>query len=56
VDRHACIGDGKIGLDAFQFLMTSPITRDLPKYLETPEGLTQWKKEIALLKKFAEDR
>ncbi len=54
VDRHASIGEGNIGLECFQFLMTSPITRHLPKYLETPEGALRWKKEIALLKKFAE--
>jgi len=55
VDRHACIGEGHIGIECFQFLMTSPLTRHLPKYLETPEGPTQWTKEIALLKKFAEE-
>lgn len=54
VDRHACIGQGKIGLESFRFLMTSPITRDLPKYLETPDGPDGWKKEIALLRDFAE--
>ena len=56
VDRHAPIGEGKIGIESFQFLMTSTKTGDLPKYLETPEGPSAWKKEIALLKKFAEDR
>ena len=55
VDRHACLGEGKIGLKSFHFLMQSPKTRDLPKYLETPEGPPVWKKEIALLKKFAEE-
>lgn len=53
VDRHATIGNGKIGLEAFQFLMTNPKTRDLPKYLETPEGPETWQKEIALLRSFA---
>lgn len=56
VDRHASLGEGKIGIESFQYLMTSPKTCDLPKYLETPEGPPVWKKEIALLKKFAEDR
>lgn len=55
VDRHASLGQGKIGLECFQFLMTSPITRHLPKYLETPEGTLHWKKEIALLKNFAQE-
>lgn len=53
VDRHACLGEGKIGLECFQFLMTSPKTRHLPKYLETPEGPPVWKKEIELLKGYA---
>jgi deoxyribonuclease-4 len=56
VDRHAMIGEGKIGLDCFRFLMTHPHTRDLPKYLETPEGVEGWKKEIALLKNYAEGK
>lgn len=56
VDRHACIGEGKIGLECFRFLMTDPHTCHLPKYLETPDGPEGWKKEIALLKKFAEKR
>jgi deoxyribonuclease-4 len=53
VDRHACIGQGQIGIDSFQFLMTSKKTSNLPKYLETPEGIETWKKEIALLRNFA---
>lgn len=55
VDRHACIGQGKIGFDAFRFLMTSPKTKHLPKYLETPDGPSGWKQEIALLRNFAEE-
>ncbi len=54
VDRHASLGQGKIGIECFEFLMTDPRTRSLPKYLETPDGATHWKQEIALLKKFAE--
>lgn len=52
VDRHACLGHGKIGLEAFRFLMTHPKTRHLPKYLETPDGPDNWKKEISLLRQF----
>lgn len=55
VDRHASLGKGHIGLESFRFLMTSPKTRQLPKYLETPDGPPVWKQEIALLKKFAEE-
>jgi deoxyribonuclease-4 len=56
VDRHAPLGEGKIGIDAFRFLMTHPKTKALPKYLETPEGPPLWKKEIILLKEFAEKK
>jgi deoxyribonuclease-4 len=56
VDRHAALGEGKIGIDCFKFLMTSPKTRDLPKYLETPGGPPLWKTEIAMLKQFADTR
>jgi deoxyribonuclease IV len=52
-DRHANLGEGFIGLECFQFLMQDPRTRFLPKYLETPDGLNQWKKELTLLREFA---
>ena len=55
VDRHAPIGEGKIGLEAFQFVMQDPRTRHLPKYLETPDGPPGWTKEIALLRNFANE-
>jgi deoxyribonuclease IV len=38
VDRHEHIGKGRIGLDAFRFLMRSPRFRKVPKVLETPKG------------------
>lgn len=52
-DRHAPLGDGEIGIECFKVLMTHPLTRDIPKYLETPDGPPLWKKEIAMLRKFA---
>lgn len=53
VDRHACLGEGEIGLKGFQAMMEHPALYDLPKYLETPEGPETWKKEIRLLRDFA---
>ena len=53
VDRHKPLGEGEIGMDAFQWLMQHPQTRNLPKYLETPGGDELWKKEIAALRKMA---
>ncbi len=52
-DRHANLGQGEIGIKSFQYLMQSPITKDLPKYLETPNGETHWEDEIKQLKTFA---
>ena len=48
------LGKGEIGMDAFRSMMEHPTLRELPKYLETPRGPPIWKKEIALLREFAE--
>lgn len=53
VDRHACLGEGEIGIEGFKAMMEHPDLRELPKYLETPEGPETWKKEIKLLREFA---
>jgi deoxyribonuclease-4 len=37
VDRHAGIGQGEIGVDAFRHLVTDPRFADLPMVLETPK-------------------
>ncbi|MCH9614907.1 MAG: Endonuclease 4 [Chlamydiia bacterium] len=52
-DRHANLGEGEIGIECFEFLMTDARTKNLPKYLETPNGETRWVDEIALLKGMA---
>jgi deoxyribonuclease-4 len=38
VDRHEHIGKGKIGLDAFGFIMGNRRFHKIPKVLETPKG------------------
>ncbi len=38
VDRHEQIGQGRIGLDAFRFIMRDRRFRKIPKVLETPKG------------------
>ncbi len=53
-DRHANLGKGEIGIKCFEVMMTHPKLRHLPKYLETPNGETMWKDEIALLRSYAE--
>lgn len=55
VDRHATLGNGLIGIEAFKLLMTDPRTKYIPKYLETPEGPVVWEKEIAMLREFAKE-
>ena len=49
-DRHEKIGEGTLGLDAIARIINHPLLRDLPFYLETPNELPGYKKEIALLK------
>jgi deoxyribonuclease-4 len=38
VDRHEHIGKGRIGLEAFRFIMQQARFRKIPKVLETPKG------------------
>ena len=38
VDRHEHIGKGRIGLEAFRFIMRDSRFRKIPKVLETPKG------------------
>lgn len=49
-DRHACIGEGNIGLDALSAVTNHPLLRRLPFYLETPNELDGYAREIALLR------
>ena len=49
-DRHEKIGEGVLGLDAIVRVMTHPALRDKPFYLETPNELDGYAREIALLK------
>ena len=53
VDRHDSLGKGKIGLDAFRFLMNDARIDDIPMVLETIDE-SIWKEEIELLYSFIE--
>ena len=53
-DRHEKIGEGSIGIEAFKIIINHPKLRDLPFYLETPNELDGYEKEIALLKSLYE--
>ncbi|MBO4326314.1 MAG: deoxyribonuclease IV [Clostridia bacterium] len=49
-DRHEKIGEGSIGIEAFGRIVNHPALRDLPFYLETPNELDGYGREIALLR------
>ncbi|MBO5142391.1 MAG: deoxyribonuclease IV [Clostridia bacterium] len=50
-DRHEKIGEGSIGIEAFERIINHPKLKDLPFFLETPqEDLSGYGKEIEILK------
>lgn len=49
-DRHEKIGEGFIGVDTFERIVNNKYFKDLPMFLETPNELDGYAKEIALLK------
>ncbi|GAA0710209.1 deoxyribonuclease IV [Paraclostridium ghonii] len=49
-DRHACIGEGEIGLDAIISFITHPKLKHLPFFLETPLEDEGHKREIEMIK------
>ena len=52
-DRHECIGQGSLGLSAFQAILQHPVLKTKPMILETPNELPGYKREIALLRSLA---
>lgn len=49
-DRHAKIGEGNIGLDALVKVINHPKLKHLPFFLETPNDLEGYGKEIKILR------
>ena len=49
-DRHARIGEGKIGLDALVRVVRHPALKDIPFILETPNDDEGWAQEIRTLR------
>ncbi len=49
-DRHAKIGEGNIGIDAITRIINHEKLKNLPFFLETPNELEGYGKEIALLR------
>ncbi len=53
-DRHARIGEGKIGAEAMRRVATHPLLAGLPFILETPNDDEGYKREIALVRRWSE--
>ena len=51
-DRHACIGEGAIGLDAIGRFINHPKLAGLPCILETPNEFEGYKREIEMLQSY----
>ena len=49
-DRHARIGEGHIGFEALARVVRHPALRQLPFYLETPNELDGYAREIAMMR------
>lgn len=54
-DRHACIGQGSLGLQTFRNIVNHPKLKGKPMILETPNDLPEYKTEIALLRQLASE-
>lgn len=54
-DRHEKIGEGSLGLDAISRIINHPKLKKIPFFLETPNELDGYKKEIELLKSLYKD-
>lgn len=54
-DRHAKIGEGHIGIAAFERIINHKYLKNLPMILETPNVLDGYQKEIALLRNLSCD-
>ena len=53
-DRHACLGEGNLGIALFRAVVNHPALKDKPMILETPNELPGYAKEIALLRSMEE--
>ena len=49
-DRHACLGEGSLGLETFRALVNHPALKGKPMILETPNELPGYAREIGLLR------
>ena len=54
-DRHEKIGESSLGIEGIEKIVNSPRLKSLPFYLETPNELDGYAREIALLKELRKD-
>ena len=54
-DRHEKIGEGYIGIETFEKIVNNKYLKDLPMFLETPNELDGYAKEIALLRSLVKE-
>ena len=52
-DRHACLGEGNLGISTFANVVNHPVLKNLPMILETPNDLPGYAREIQLLRQLA---
>ena len=55
-DRHAKIGEGKIGFEALSRVVCHPALEGIPFILETPNDDEGWAREIAMLREAYDNR
>ena len=53
-DRHACIGEGRIGLEAMKRVVQHPLLQGKPFILETPNDDEGYAREIAMIRGWME--
>ena len=49
-DRHACIGEGSLGVETFRAIVNHPLLKDQPMILDPPNELPGYAQEIAQLR------
>ncbi len=54
-DRHEKLGEGVLGLEFFKELVNCPKVAGIPMYLETPNELDGYAREIALMREFLQE-
>ena len=53
-DRHECLGTGHLGLETFRRIVNHPLLKGKPMILETPNELSGYQAEIAVLRQMEE--